>query len=426
MSASTLQQSGRDAYKRKDYAKALEYFRRAVGRGDPTAQLLDNLAATHEKLGDLPAALKAAKKAIQAARDDATGYLRAGSILQKMDKRSVALEIYSHGLKSIKHVGQGYEQLKRVHDQLQEELSPKHSVDPLTVLPRELAISMLEQLTFKERVASTRVSSGWLRFIRSEPSLWAHLDLSGAKKKKVSSKFISTAINTARKKLTSATLSRLFDFDKALTALLRSCPIESLTLAETGLQSDNLAVALNRASGLRELHVLSGTEVGQATLYDIARSCSKNLEVIHCAAVASFEFIALVKLLPRLRCLNITARYIGLGNLDTLSQLAPKLTSLTLRHLSNSQERNVSIDLRALTELEYLDIRRVLPIAQLHLLPPSIMTLKLESRWVRSLASCALSVADQASCASHTTETISTIQTSRTASTSCSFQCFGS
>ena len=72
-------------------------------------QLLDNRAACYEKLTELPTALKDAKKAIQLYCEDATGYLRAGKLLIKMEKQNVALEIYTHGLRRIKHVGQGYE-----------------------------------------------------------------------------------------------------------------------------------------------------------------------------------------------------------------------------------------------------------------------------------------------------------------------------
>ncbi len=103
-----FQEQGRALYKRGEYKEAIKWFDRAIGRS-PTVQLLDNRAASCEKLGDLQAALQDAKKAIQLHREDATGYLRAGKILIKMDKQSVALEIYTHGLKCIKHVGQGYE-----------------------------------------------------------------------------------------------------------------------------------------------------------------------------------------------------------------------------------------------------------------------------------------------------------------------------
>lgn len=103
-----LQEQGRACYKRGDYKRAIEFFDRAIGHA-ASVQTLDNRAACYEKLGELQEALKDAKKAIQLQREDATGYLRAGKILIKMEKDSVALEIYTHGLKCIKHVGQGYE-----------------------------------------------------------------------------------------------------------------------------------------------------------------------------------------------------------------------------------------------------------------------------------------------------------------------------
>lgn len=103
-----FQAQGRTYYKRGDYKRAIECFDRAIGKA-PSVQLLDNRAACYEKLEDFSTALKDAKKAIQLHREDATGYLRAGKLLMKMEKESVALEIYTHGLKCVKHVGQGYE-----------------------------------------------------------------------------------------------------------------------------------------------------------------------------------------------------------------------------------------------------------------------------------------------------------------------------
>jgi tetratricopeptide (TPR) repeat protein len=105
---SQYQEQARAAYKRKDYAKALELFNRAIGRS-PSVQLYDNRAACHERLEDLQAALKDSKKTIQLAKEDPTGYVRAGKILVNMERKSVALEIYALGLKNVKHVGQGFE-----------------------------------------------------------------------------------------------------------------------------------------------------------------------------------------------------------------------------------------------------------------------------------------------------------------------------
>lgn len=105
---SQYQEQARAAYKRKDYTKALELFDRAIGRS-PSVQLYDNRAACHERLEDLQAALKDSKRTIQLAKEDPTGYVRAGKILVKMERKSVAMEIYELGLKNVKHVGQGFE-----------------------------------------------------------------------------------------------------------------------------------------------------------------------------------------------------------------------------------------------------------------------------------------------------------------------------
>lgn len=103
-----LREQARAAYKREDYTKAVELFSRAIGRS-PTVPLHDGRAACYEKLDDLPSALKDAKKSIQLSGEDPTGYVRAGKVLVKMERKSVALEIYALGLKKVKHVGLGFE-----------------------------------------------------------------------------------------------------------------------------------------------------------------------------------------------------------------------------------------------------------------------------------------------------------------------------
>lgn len=379
MSASDLQRQGRDCYKRQEYGKALQFFNRAVGRGDPTPQLLDNLAATHDKLHDLPAALKAAKKAIQAGREDATGYLRAGIVLKKMEKPSVALEIYAHGLKTIKHVGQGFQQLKKVHDELQQELAPKNSIDPLTVLPRELANTVLEYLSFRQRIAICRVSKGWRHFIRSEPTLWSHLDLSVARSK-VSTRFVSTAVNTAKSKLKAATLNRLYDFDKVLAGVAPR--VQSLTLTNTGLQGDNLIPLLKKSKDLQQLRILQGTDIGYHTLRELIPMLP-NLEVLHCTTLAMCIFDEFWKFeLPKLRSLNLAAR--TMQHLETLFELlaphATKLEDLTLwEHSSGAMFRLVAVRLRSFAHLEQLTLRAQLQGAGLIQLPPSIKRLTLQT-----------------------------------------------
>ena len=86
------------------------------------------------------------------------------------------------------------------------ELSPPRSVDPLTVLPRELAEQILGYLNFRQLIKTSLVSKEWAQFIRRTPNLWGHLDLTLARRK-VKNAFVSRAINTGRSKLKTATLN---------------------------------------------------------------------------------------------------------------------------------------------------------------------------------------------------------------------------
>ncbi|USW58024.1 Putative Heat shock protein Sti1 [Septoria linicola] len=388
MSATELQNQGRQAYKRGDFVKALEYFNRALGR-QQTVALYDNRAATYEKLNDFQKALQDAKGAIRAGDVDPTGYLRAGRILVKMEKSKAALDIYAYGLRHVKHVGQGYEQLEKCHDDLLAKFAPTNSVDPLTVLPRELAISVLEYCTFRQRIAICRVSKGWQKFIRSEPNLWSHLDLGAVRTKKVKTSFVSVAINTAKKKLTAATLSNLFDFDKVLHALLRHCPLEVLTLAQTGMQGRNLLDVLQKVKDrlvLKELRILPGTEISQTTLRETATACQRTLEVLYCSHLKNMSFTNQWNTLafPKLKSLSITADQIGdltLGLPKFLTN-TPNLTSLTLINLDRYHHETIGgvirLDLRD-TGLEHINFQLCLLGADCIQLPPTTKTLRLVS-----------------------------------------------
>lgn len=95
-----LQEHGQVLYRRKDFTKALDLFNQAISQEtSPSPTLLDNRAATYEKLEDIKSALKDARTAIKIYERDVTGYLRAGKLLQKMEKPELALGIYKYGIK---------------------------------------------------------------------------------------------------------------------------------------------------------------------------------------------------------------------------------------------------------------------------------------------------------------------------------------
>ncbi|KAF7190983.1 F-box/TPR repeat protein pof3 [Pseudocercospora fuligena] len=384
MSVTELQTQGRRAYKDGAYSKALQYFDRALGR-QQTVQLYDYRASTYEKLLNFQSALQDAKKAIQTGGEDPTGYLRAGRVLVKMQKPKVALEIYAHGLKKVRHVGQGYEQLKKMHDELQGQLAPRNSIDPLTVLPRELATAVLEYLNFRQRIAICRVSKGWQKFIRSEPILWQHLDFSKARAR-VPARFVSTAINTGKSKVTAATLNKHFDFDKVLKALARHCPLERLTLMETGLQSRNLVEDLEKASKLKELRILKGTDISEVTLRAVVQQCKSTIEVLQCHYTKMFQFSHWASIqLPLLRSLDIAAGtlpQLSLGFKEFISDM-PLLEHLRLWSADPSPYEHGGIflllDLRESTKLQHVEIHIGWAGARQLLLPPSVRVLRIST-----------------------------------------------
>lgn len=364
MSATTLQTQARNAYKAKEYDAALTLFNRAIGRA-PSVQLYDNRAACNVRLNDLPAALKDAKHAIHLGREDATGYLRAGSVLAKMEKPAVALSIYAHGLKCVRPIGAGYEQLKKMHDQALGDCAPKNSVDPMTRLPRELAIQVLEYLTFRERTKISRTSKGWTAFIRSEPRFWQDLNLSGQSSRKVTNAFVSKAVNTARTKLTAATLHNLYDFDKVIWVLAQKCPIEKLTLDATGLRGPEFVSALEPARSLKELRILKDTELGETTLRGIMQEHQSRLEVLQVAHIKRLtgpaRWTPVLSELPRLREFDLTIGYSEAGLTEILAALttgAPLLERLKFhQHVGGSQIGPVILDLSGCQNLTHLDLQ---------------------------------------------------------------------
>ncbi|KAK4952029.1 hypothetical protein LTR10_009949 [Elasticomyces elasticus] len=374
-----LQREARACYKRKDYAKALEHFNSAIGRA-PSIQLLDNRAACHDKLGDLPAALKDAKKAIQLQKEDPTGYLRAGKILVKMERQSVAFEIYTHGLKNVKHVGQGYELLRDAHGDLQKQLAPPKSVDPLTVLPRELAEQILEYLTFQQRMNACMVSKQWTMFIRSVPSLWQHLDFSAARRK-VKTAFVSRAVNVAKKKLTKATLSELYEFDKVLAALIRYCPLDDLTLLNTGLQSQNLVDALRKSKRLKALTIGADTRVGGETLKYIMKAVSTTLETFECQGPGSSILDLPEVPFDAVTTLIVTADSFLFDDFSRkLVTFMPNLRTLVAHQRGRyAGAVTVPFDFTALDKLECLDLDVTWSGRNLLKLPQSLLILRLDT-----------------------------------------------
>lgn len=97
------------------------------------------------------------------------GYLRAGKVLQLLGKNDVALGIYQYGIRNVpadssdarvsawvpsveKHRWRHPQLLRGMYDKLARRCSPPTAVDPMHVLPPEIAEMILAHLSFKNIV----------------------------------------------------------------------------------------------------------------------------------------------------------------------------------------------------------------------------------------------------------------------------------
>jgi F-box/TPR repeat protein Pof3 len=256
-------------------------------------------------------------------------------------------------------------------------------VDPLTVLPRELAEQILEYLNFRQLMKTCLVSKEWAQFIRRTPNLWRHLDLTRTSRK-VKNTFISRAINTGRSKLKTATLNNLFEFNKALTALVRMCPLEEVNLLNTGLMASELVNILQPVKNLRILRVYKGTLISSRVLAEIVKNASSALETLFWEDVSASprpqDFNISETDFPHMQNLDLSLPVVWQGPSSLLQSLPrmPNLRTLRLHMISIPGSLVYTyplIDLSGLTQLSTLDLLIEVLYANRIILPPTIKSL---------------------------------------------------
>ncbi|KAF2839404.1 hypothetical protein M501DRAFT_1057677 [Patellaria atrata CBS 101060] len=371
LTAKELEELGKSYYKRKEYQKAVDTFTEGLRAPSATwLTLLDYRSAAYMKLEKNERALADGKEMIRVGNQDVRGYLRAGKVLQKMEKFETALKVYEYGLRKVSTANTDYQLLRGVQDKLTKQLSPPKAVDPLNALPAELVDMVLSYLSFKNIVNCLRVSRTWNGYLGSIPSLWSNLDLS-LPRKPVKLQFIRKCITRSQGRLSTAVMSRIAD-GGTLNTLTKCCKnLQTLELTDGGLVGQTLIEAMKHASNLTTLILGQRIHVSEDTLYQILKNCPSlvHVEVQSLKGPLDVDFH-----MPNMQTIKLTSAAPGRQSIDSFLDYMPNIRCLSLINWSLWGPRHV-IDLAKLSKLQHLNLEKSSSLYSLTL-PPSLLSLK--------------------------------------------------
>ena len=95
---SSFKEQGTEAFKVKDYDKAIEMYTKAIEEAPTDHTILGNRAAAYHQKGEYDSALTDAEKCIEVKPDWSKGYQRKAMALQAQHKLDEAIEFYEKGV----------------------------------------------------------------------------------------------------------------------------------------------------------------------------------------------------------------------------------------------------------------------------------------------------------------------------------------
>ena len=322
----------------------------------PPIALFDNRAATYTNLGRLKPALRDGKQMIEQDKSNCTGYLRAGKILQLLEKPDTALDIYQLGLRRALPSDPNTKLLQGIRDKLAKQCAPPKAVDPFQVLPIEIVEIIISHLRFKDTVHMLRVSKSWRDLLSSMPRLWANLDFSNAKK--------NVRLTTVRKyvKNGQGTCSAIcFDhFGLFQQNILSYVASRCRGMREVRLLSGFVGASLLKAApcavNLQTLIISSQCETTSDTVSQLLQQCV-NLERAEFHDVNASTSYVQKSFMPKMHTLVLNARP-GFRDVLDFHQLLVQIENICSLTLRNWEDFDPSepLDFSYLPTLEYLDI----------------------------------------------------------------------
>lgn len=224
-------------------------------------------------------------------------------------------------------------------------------------LPPELAEMIIGYLSFRRRINACRVSREWGAFIRSCPDLWRHLDFSEAKNP-VRNAFVSRAINAGKSNIKIASLHRMQDVNKTLSALFSFCQLEELNMLGTGFLGEGFLNHFNSSSKTLSLKILrfcNGTEMGKDVMMRLLPWCLPSLSVFECTG-PEFSGSGLSEYLQGAVCTKLQEVKLHSYPRWSFKDLANAIPAVRKLHVSQYSIPRGKVDLRGLQCLEDLTI----------------------------------------------------------------------
>lgn len=287
MTFDQIQGHGHQRYRERNYRAALEAFNAAMKiSSEKRYHILDNRAATYEKLVDWKAALRDAKAMIKEDKMVAKGYLRAGKILLTMGNPTKALDVYQYGLRHTVASDPNLELLKRVYCDLERRINKIDTrQDPVACFPYELLQEIFGPLSSVEKTRCLRVSRSWHGYLSSMAGLWRELVICTQRKEKPLRRSVELYIQRGQKRLLRATLDMSSREGSACIDLIGSMcsSLEYLEIRHP-VQIGQLCAALDKMAQLKTLILSQNCLVSIADIAPILER-SSSLRRLQCMDV---------------------------------------------------------------------------------------------------------------------------------------------